>query len=311
MIGKTLNRRTFIKTGLAIAGSAASSREAWPALFVPQETTGADLASVKGDDAFAAAAKSLELVGAGRLIPKGGRVGILVNAPNWWRLPGSHTSTEVVLAVVRECLNSGAKEIVFLQNPAPAFWGRSGRSASLPDVVKAVKPFSGDMVEKEIKGAVALKKARVAKDLLECDAWIDIPIAKDHAGTRFSGCLKNTMGACANETNQFFHFGSGAKGEYEDVDFLSQCIADLGLVRPPALCVSDVTVVLAENGPAGPGRLLRPQKVVAGKDPVAVDAYTAGLIERDAGDIAMLKKAASQGVGSADLSKLVIMEETL
>jgi uncharacterized protein (DUF362 family) len=103
----------------------------------------------------------------------------------------------------------------------------------------------------------ALKKAKVSKDLLDVDAVLDLPIAKDHTGTRYSGGLKNMMGACADNTNQFFHKDSGAKGEYDDVDFLSQCIADLSLVRKPTFCIVDAAVVLGSNGPAGPGRCRR------------------------------------------------------
>jgi uncharacterized protein (DUF362 family) len=66
--------------------------------------------------------------------------------------------------------------------------------------------------------------------------------------------------------------------------------------------------VLGDNGPAGPGTLLRPGRVVAGADPVAVDAYCAGLIGRTATDIAMLRKAAALGLGRMDPAKLTIKE---
>lgn len=303
-------RREFVKRSLTLAGAAVLAPGPAARLLAGPESL-PDLVAVKGADAYLAALKALELAGGiGRFAGKSGRVGILVNAPAWWKRPGSHASTDVVLAAIESCLKAGLKDIVFLQNPAPEFWGRSARSAAMPDVVKAVKPAGSDKVEVEVKGGLALKKAKVSRDWLEVDAVINIPIAKDHAGTRFSGCLKNMMGACADDTNRFFHAGSGAKGEYGDVDFLSQCIADLGLVRKTALCLADATVVLGDNGPAGPGTLLRPGKVVAGADPVAVDAYGAGLIGRKAADIAMLRKAAAHGLGQADLAKLTIKDAT-
>jgi uncharacterized protein (DUF362 family) len=301
-------RREFVKRGLTLAGAAALAPLSLPRFLSAQEGL-PDLASVKGEDAYAAALKAIELAGGmGRFLGRSGKIGLLVNAPTWWKLPGSHTSTDVVLAVIESCLKSGFKDLVFLQDPASGFWDRSKRSAALPDVVKAVKAARGDRVEVTVKSGSALKKARVARDLLDVDAVIDLPIAKDHAGTRYSGCLKNMMGACADETNRFFHAGSGAKGEYDDVDFLSQCIADLELVRKPSLCIVDATVVLGNNGPAGPGTLLRPGRIVVGSDPVAVDAYCAGLLGRAAADIAMLRKAAAHGIGRMDLAKLKIKE---
>jgi uncharacterized protein (DUF362 family) len=306
-----IERREFIKQGAILTGAAALFPAGIGRLFAGAQGAPPDLASVKGNDTFAAALKALEVFGASRVLPKGGRVGILVNAPSWWKLPGSHVNTEVVLAALEACLKTGVKEMLFLQNPAPGFWERSPRSASRPDLVNAPKKFSGNWIDVEVKGGKSLKKARVAKDLLECDAFVDISIAKDHAGTRFSGCLKNVMGACADPTNRFFHAGSGAKGEYDDVDFLSQCIADIGLVRRPTLCVLDATVVLGENGPAGPGKLLEPRRVIVGSDPVAIDAYGASLIGRNAADIAMIGKAAAHGLGRADVTKISVKEAVL
>jgi uncharacterized protein (DUF362 family) len=301
-------RRAFVKRSLTLAGAAILAP--LPSFGRPAAQEGLpDLVSVKGADPYAATLKAIELAGGlNRFFGRGGKIGLLVNAPSWWKLPGSHTSTDVVLAVIESCLKAGFKDLVFLQNPASGFWERSKRSASMSDVVKAVKAARGDKSEVVVKGGLALKKARIARDFLDVDAVIDLPIAKDHAGTRYSGCLKNMMGACADETNHFFHAGSGAKEEYGDVDFLSQCIADLGLVRKPTLCVVDATVVLGDNGPAGPGTLLRPGRVVLGTDPVAVDAHCAGLLGRAAADIAMLNKAAAHGLGKMDLAKLKIKE---
>ena len=139
---------------------------------------------------------------------------------------------------------------------------------------------------------------------------MNIPIAKHHVGTLFSGNLKNLMGGLDHETNASFHTGSG-KAEYEDVDFLSQCIADLNTLRTQNLCVVDATVVLASNGPAGPGDLLRPMKVVAGTDPVAVDAYGVRLHGRAPREVVMLGKAAAAGVGRVDVDKLKVQEIAL
>ena len=59
------------------------------------------------------------------------------------------------------------------------------------------------------------------------------------------------MGTTAYSTNHFFHFGSGSSGYYDDVEFLSQCIADVNLVRAPDLSIFDGTEVITTNGPSG------------------------------------------------------------
>jgi uncharacterized protein (DUF362 family) len=110
---------------------------------------------------------------------------------------------------------------------------------------------------------------------------------------------------------QFFHFGSGSRGYYDDVEFLSQCIADLNLVRKPDLCIVDATEVVATNGPFGPGRLIKPQKVFAGVDRIAVDVYGANLLGRKGEEIRTTQMAHEHGLGEIHLQRLRIQEVTL
>jgi len=302
------DRRTFVKAGLAVG-----------ALGVVESTglgralgaaTKPDIVAVKGADAFAGTALALAALGGiERFVGKGSRVGLLVNAPPHWQLEGSHTRAEVALAVAKLCLDAGAKEVVTLPPLAPRLWtgALAGKHAT---VVKSIKECSGKTVETKIPKGIALKSGKARPELLDVDVLVNIPIAKHHVGTLFSGNLKNMMGGLDHETNAFFHSGSG-KGGYEDVDFLSQCIADLNTLRKPSLCVVDATVVLGSNGPAGPGDLLRLLKVVAGADPVAVDAYCVTLHGRKPSDVVMLAKAAAASIGRADLGKLAVKEIAL
>ena len=69
---------------------------------------------------------------------------------------------------------------------------------------------------------LAAKYASVVKEFLDCDVFVNLPIIKHHVGVGMSGNLKNLMGVNSNASNQFFHSGSGAKGEYDDVPFRGQ-----------------------------------------------------------------------------------------
>ena len=302
----TTDRRTFMQAGLAIgAVGVVGSTGIGRALAAAARP---DLVAVKGADAFANTVKALEALGGmKRFDIKGSRVGLLINAPPHWRLEGSHTRMEVVLAVAKLCLEAGAKEIVTLPGLAPKYWTGSPLCETHAKVIKSIQECSGKTVEMKIPKGLLLKSGKVRPELLDVDFLVNIPIAKHHVGTMFSGNLKNMMGGLDHETNAFFHTGSGKTG-YEDVDFLSQCIADLNTLRRQSLCVVDATVVLGTNGPAGPGDLLKPRKVVAGTDPVAVDAYCVTLHGRKPNDVVMLAKAAAAGVGRADFQKLNVQE---
>ena len=95
------------------------------------------------------------------------------------------------------------------------------------------------------------------------------------------------------------------------MDHLSQCVADLNLVRKPDLCILDAGEILTTNGPFGPGKLVTPQAVVASADMVAIDAYCVRYLGLDPKDIAMIAKAEKHGIGSADLAKIGVREVAL
>jgi uncharacterized protein (DUF362 family) len=92
------------------------------------------------------------------------------------------------------------------------------------------------------------------------------------------------------------------------IEHLDQSIADLNTVVKPALNVVDATEFITTNGPFGPGEIIKPKKVVAGVDRVAIDSYCASLWGLKAGDIIQIRKAQEHGLGQFDLKKAKIKE---
>lgn len=314
-MSRTIKRREFIRTG-AIAGAAALAAGR---LRGQQRMDGQvprvsrpDLAVVTGRDRVQAVTKGLDAIGGMKAFVKpGSSVGLLINAPGWWRLPGSHTHPDLTLAVILAALEAGAKSVQYLIDPQAGYFKRSSLAAKYEKETAAVKACSGNYVTTGIARNKAVKTTKVVKEFLDCDVLINLPIIKNHVGVGMSGNLKNMMGAQDGRSNQFFHAGSGAKGEYDDIPFLSQCIADLNTLRTPNLCVADATEFLLTNGPAGPGELKRLDKVLIGTDPVAMDAYGAPFVGLKAVDVPMIVKAAELGLGRMDVDKLAVEQLTV
>jgi uncharacterized protein (DUF362 family) len=304
---RQLDRRTVVGGGFAMGATAVLGSPA-----AAKTASGApDLVAAQGPDAFASTLRAVEALGGiGRFVPRGATVGLLINGPKYWRLEGSYTRPELALAVAKLCLDAGAKQVTILSPLAPGFWKRTPLAEKEASVLRALKASRLEDVERPVPKGVALKKVSVSKDLLESDVFINLPIAKHHRGAGFTGNLKNFMGARSRKSCEFFHEGSAmyAQTGEEDAQFLAQCIADVNTLRAPTLCVSDATVVLASNGPAGPGDLLRPGKVVAGVDPVAVDTYAVGLHGVKAAAVPMLGMAVLHGLGRSELGELAVRE---
>ena len=304
-----ITRRSFLKTAACVTGGALLSPGPLSALAQtnpqgpPAPEIKPDLVAVKGKDLFAGTQKAIqELGGIEAFVRRGDRVGILVNSP--FKNIGASVNPEVVLAVLEKCLAGGAKEIRYLKDPYRGYWDRSPRSGQLANVIKSLKYERGEHVKVEIPGGVALKEAKVTKDLSECDVFINISITKHHEGVLYSGALKNMMGLCPFSTNSYFHWGTLRLGWFGDLDHLNQCIADLNLVRKPDLCLSDASTFITENGPYGPGKLAGAETIVASTNPVSLDAFCCRFLGLQPQDVLMIPKASRHGLGNMNLGRL-------
>lgn len=301
-----ISRRSFMgKT--AVLGACSLLPRNLEAFMAPPAAV--DIAVVKGTDYYKNTQQAVGLLGGmEKFVSKNAIVGLLVNSP--WKNPGTSTNPSVALAVIKMCYDAGAKEIWSIEGASTSYWKKSGHAETLSEEIESLKVHTDNYAKVDIPEGRSLKTVEIEKKLLDCDVLINVPIVKDHEGTRFTGTLKNMMGSTSRTTNRFFHLGAspGESGMYENVNFLSQCIADLNKVRKPDLCVTDATEMVVDNGPAGPGKLVTPQKIIAGIDRVAVDAYSAKVLGLEVERVHMIKMAYEHGFGEMDLGKLQIEE---
>ncbi|NTV52479.1 MAG: DUF362 domain-containing protein, partial [Candidatus Firestonebacteria bacterium] len=130
----------------------------------------------------------------------------------------------------------------------------------------------------------------IFRDAVECDCFINVPVAKHHALTGLTLSMKNLMGVCGGSRGQM-HWN------------IDQKLAELTAYIKPNLTVIDATRVLLRHGPTGGDMadVRRLNTVVAGTDPVLTDAYAATLMERKPEDIGHIRAAAEMKLGSLDL----------
>ena len=308
-----MDRRRFIyRTSGFIAGSVLLN--SFP-LKVLADNELPDIAVVKSSDYYKAAQKAIqELGGIGKFVPSGSIVGFLVNSDFTER--GTYSHPDIALAAMYLCWEAGAKEIVFLQPVKDEYWRRSSHYSTHRFLVESSKEVRSNVFPAEynledfiildsIERGVYLKNIEIVRKIREVDVFINIPVLKHHGSTILTGCLKNMMGLTTRKTNVTFHLGSGKRN---DPEYLAQCIADLNLIRKPDLVVADATEFITANGPSGPGPLKQLDIVVAGTDPVAIDALGATYLDMLPADILTVQKAYDLGIGEMDLSRLEILE---
>jgi len=267
-----------------------------------------DLAVVKGD-AEKAVQKAIELLGGiKQFVQPGDRVLIkpnvsFPNPPSW----GTTTNPAVVRAVIKLSLDAGAGRVIVADHTmrdSDICFEKTGFADVLSDFqnVKWMNLNQERFFQSiPVAQGKAINQIHLAKLVTKCNVLINIPCAKSHSATQVSLGLKNLMGLIWDRS--YFHTRTN----------LHQGLADLALTIQPHLTILDGTRALQTGGPTGPGKVIPLNTIVAGTDPLAVDAYGVSLSpwnnrSLSAQDIQHLAFASQMGVGQINLNQLNIQE---
>jgi uncharacterized protein (DUF362 family) len=292
-----MKRRDFI-TGAAAAGLALRFG---PRTFAAQAASLGPLptlAAVEGESPAAITKEAIARIGGMKaFVSKGDKVVIKPNI-GWDRTPemAACTNPEVVRTLVELVLDAGAKKAIVIDNTtnqAKRCYVRSG-------IQEAVNQAGGDMLfvddyrvkKMPLKGEW-IKEWEIVLDVIESDKIINVPIAKHHSLCRLTLGMKNWLGATSGARNQFHQS-------------LDKAVVDLAAFFKPRLTVLDAYRILVRNGPQG-GRVTDTElrkMVIAGTDPVAVDALGASLFSVEPRELPYLGLAHDRGLGEFDLGKV-------
>lgn len=299
-LNEQITRRRFLRDTAWYGASAVLAGGALPR-FVRAEAAAPplDLAVVKGADPARNALAAIEALGGiARFVRPGQSVAVKPNPVGRARPEmGLCTHPAILEAVVRGCLAAGAARVtVFSRDDRESMEVNGTAAAARDGGAELVIPDGPDDYREILvpRGRI-LRREMVATALLDADVFINLPVAKHHAGAEYTGAMKNLMGV--NQNALFYH----------QTD-LHQCIAEVASALRPQLVLIDASHVLLTNGPVGPGKVIHPQTVIAGVDPVAADALAAKTWFRDPGTIRHIRMAWELGVGEMELSRLRIKE---
>ncbi len=258
-----------------------------------------DMAVMQGDHPEQLARQAIEeLGGIHRFVS---RADIVLVKPNigWDRTPeqAANTNPLIVAEIVRQCWKAGAKKVIVADvscNEPRRCFQRSGiAEAARREGAEVILPDPARFKDVDLQGEV-LRDWSVFDPFLNADKIINVPIAKHHSLTGTTLGMKNWFGILGGPRHQLHQK-------------IHESLVDLADFIRPTLTIVDCYRVLMRNGPTG-GNLedvALKKTVVAGTDPVALDAYVAKAYwNLEVSALPYLQMAARRGLGTYEFEKI-------
>jgi len=232
-----------------------------------------------------------------RLIPDNSKVVIKVNlsTPFKENAKASNTSVEI-LEQVCKLVRGRTKNVVVgesdgMRYPPEDAFEVSGYGPILKKYdVEMVNFTKDEWLETD---EPLLKGWGLPKTLLAADVFITLPVLKTHATTVFTGALKNQFGCVPRHDRILLH------------PRLDSVLVALNRILRPGLTIMDGIIGMEGRGPIN-GRPREYGRIIAGTDPVAVDATAMRLVGIDPMTARHIRLAAEEGLGCIDESEIDI-----
>ena len=255
---------------------------------------------VKGQNPVEITVKALEMVGGEVACSRNDQ--ILVK-PNY--INADHPSTgvttdgRVIEGVLRFFSEHGFKSLVVGEGSGFADTFHAFRVAGVDKVAERWNARLVDLNRDEFvtvkpSNPYALQTVRVAKTVLE-SCIVSVPKLKLHKLAGVTLSLKNMMGAVT------------PKGSIHGP--LSEKIVDLASIITPRVAVIDG--IIGGEGSETAGEPVEMNLVIAGRDPVAVDAVGAAVMGVDPRSVKHLVLAEEKGLGTCDLGRITVLGEPI
>lgn len=210
---------------------------------------------------------------------------------------GATTHPEIAEGLIQHLQEKGFRRIIILEGSwVGASTVESFRAAGYEKLARQygvpLHDLKTDAYEERQAGGMSIK---ICKTALKVDFLINLPVLKAHCQTELTCCLKNLKGCIPDSEKRRFH----SMG-------LTKPIAHLGALLKPSLHIVDGIAgdLTFEEG----GNPVQMDRLIAGKDPVLIDAYAASLLGYSPNDIAYIPLAEKLGAGCADLTQANLIE---
>jgi len=260
--------------------------------------------SPEWSDIDAAVREAVGLAGGlGEIVKPGSRVMIkpnLVGMPDE-RYPGGLTNPLVCRAVADMVRELGGRPLIAESSQRGTDTDEVMRATGYAELrdqgYEVVDLKTTPLVELRPSDPLVMKKMDVFELATEVDAVISVPVLKTHDQLEITLGLKNMKGLISDRYKRLFHQEGVIEG-----------VVDLCRLITPSFTVVDG--ILGQEG-MGPlfGIPVEMDLIVAGRDPVAVDAVAGRIMGFEPAEVPITALAAEKGLGVMEAGKIEIAGE--
>lgn len=219
-----------------------------------------------------------------------------------------NTSPALVAAVIEELRKAHPKEIILAEASAigcdtleclkASGIGKAAEDAGVDRIIDIKN--DEDLIDMPIRDARSdLTKASLPRFLVEADHLVNLPIFKSHVSMVFTCALKNIKGVVQDKVHYLMHQTN-----------LAAAMMDLWSVVRADLTIADLIRPMEGFGPHT-GRATDFGCIVAGKDPVAVDATVCRMVGLDIDKVDYFEAACERGLGTIEENRIEIRGNTI
>ena len=219
-----------------------------------------------------------------------------------------NTSPEMVSAVIKEVRKADPKKIIIAEASAMGCDTMeclkvsgildAAQEAGVDDIIDIKK--DKDLLNIPIRDArSSIRKMRLPRFLLEAEHIVNMPIYKTHCSMVFTCALKNMKGVVQDKVHYQMHQTN-----------LAEAMMDLWSIIRADLTIADM---LRPAEGFGPHNTIPMEMgcVVAGKDPVAVDATACRMVGLDIDRVEYFLPASKRGLGNFEEASIDVQGKAI
>ncbi|MHC4353372.1 MAG: DUF362 domain-containing protein [Planctomycetota bacterium] len=342
-------RRDLLKAGI---GAAVTLGSPWPlttcrgSAETPSPKINAQVAAIRGENLDAMTRDAIDALGGIHTVVNRGETVFI--KPNFVTIPwaknnrcfhaGECTKSEIIIAVMEECLKAGAAEVIVGEGShLPKFdWQYAVTLDGNTNLVKEAKRLSSKYDGKatlacletdspgwvEVPSKTPLDKIAISSLVANADKVISLPVAKTHSWAQLTLAAKNFVGVTPMSryaqliANTWWNRGTF---DHSSPQAIAQVYLDIVMAKRVDLSIIDFSICMEGDGPSrsNGGKTVDMKErlgswaIIASTDVMAADATAARTMSYDTKKVRQLTMGFEMGLGEIREQSIEVLGERL